>query len=337
MTERRTLPECLGRAWLASRANWQLVPLVAVQNFLVSLLLLLSFVPPLVVVAGPPPALDWTDPDPVALERWIEELGRRAGENLPALGLALVASTVIGLIAAVVWAFVQAGVVGVLAAGDRQAPAAGTGGAWPLFRTFSWREFAGWGNQYLWRFFGFLHLLLLVALVLTAGFVLVLAAVGLLTESAGMGAAAAVGCALLAAFGLVWLLYALWTLAAHPYLVDLVDPAAPAPAGPVAGSGRRERRAGVVAAAGRGWRLLGRRFGALVGIVAVVVMVAVVLVLPLVLVQMAVELAIPAGAVVAVASLVSIVLQTLASAALTVYGLAATVALARGEALRRTA
>lgn len=327
----RSLAECLSRGGLALRANWQLVPLLALQNVLLTLFVLLSLVPPVLVLAGGGPAVDWADPDPAELARWLEDLGRLAADNLPALALALVASTVLGVLAVIAWAFFQSGVVGVLAAGDRQAPAGSR--PWPFFRTFSWRDFVGWGSRYLWRFFGFFHLILLVALLLASLLLGLLLVVGLLAEGAGAGGEAggvvlAAGCGLLVVFTLIWLVFGLWTLAVHPYLVDLAE----TPAAPAAPDGRRRR--GLRAAAADGWRLLARRPAAMVGILVVAFVLSIVLVLPLVLVQMAVELVLPTGMAVALASLASIVLQSLASSLVTVFGLAAVVALARGEALR---
>ena len=134
-TARLSAADCLRRGWANLSANWELVFLQWVQLLLVAALLAVSLVPPLAVIGS------------LGAGR---ALGRAVG---PSLLLALVALLALWTLALLVYSFFQAGTYGILAAADRQALPGGRRS--PLFfRTFSLRDFLGWGGRYVWRFAG---------------------------------------------------------------------------------------------------------------------------------------------------------------------------------------
>jgi hypothetical protein len=221
---RRTATDCIQRGWASLYANWQLVPLAAVGSLATQALLVASLVPPILVLGG------WelleearevlVAGDPVRLETWMTVLADRAMASGTPLVLSLVASTVVGFAFAAVWAFFHGATAGVLVAGDRQAPpAAGPkDGGWRWFRTFSLRDFSGWGGRYLWRFFGFFHVALLVPLLILAAWLLVLVLLGIAFASAGPGAITLFGCLSLLPLGLAFAAFGLWAVLAQPAL-----------------------------------------------------------------------------------------------------------------------
>lgn len=230
---RRSATDCIRRGWASLHANWQLVPLAALGSIITQLLLLASLVPPILVLGG------WelleeagevfaaSAADPARLEAWLTAIADRALESGTPLVLSLVASTVVGFAGAAVWAFFHGATAGVLVAGDRQAPpGAGTrAGDWRWFRTFSLRDYSGWGGRYLWRFFGFFHLALLVPLVILAAWLLVLVLVllGAAFASTGPGVIGVVGCLSILPLGLAFAVFGLWAVLAQPALATDAD------------------------------------------------------------------------------------------------------------------
>lgn len=221
---RRSATDCIRRGWLGLRANWQLVPLAAFGSVLTQGLLVASLVPPILVLGG------WElfgegrevliAGDPARLEAWMTAIADRALASGTPLLLALVASTVVGLAFAAAWAFFHGAVAGVLMAGDRQAPPA-TGhqvGGWLSFRTYTWRDFSGWGGHHLWRFFGFFHLALLGPLLILALWLLVLVLLGLAFAAAGPEAIGVAGCLSILPLGLAFAAFGLWVVLAQPAL-----------------------------------------------------------------------------------------------------------------------
>ncbi len=147
---RLSAADCLRRGWANLSANWELVFLQWVQLLLVAALLVLSLVPPLAVLGS---------------------LGAARSLRTAAVGssllLALVALLALWALSLLVYSFFQAGTYGILAASDRQALPGGRRS--PLFfRTFSLRDFLGWGGRYVWRFAA-AGLLFAGALLLLAG------------------------------------------------------------------------------------------------------------------------------------------------------------------------
>jgi hypothetical protein len=142
--------DCLRRGWANLSANWELVFLQWVQLLLVAALLAVSLVPPLAVIGS------------LGAARTLPTAA--VG---PSLLLALVALLALWALSLLVYSFFQAGTYGILAAADRQALPGGRRS--PLFfRTFSLRDFVGWGGRFIWRFAG-AGLLFAGALLLLAG------------------------------------------------------------------------------------------------------------------------------------------------------------------------
>jgi hypothetical protein len=309
----RSAIDCLRRGFLSTRANWGLLPLKVLQDLLVTLLFVASFLPPVVVLGGLALfAGEWSE---TALEDWLAGLAGELGARLVPFLLAVLASLVIGLAAVAVWAWFEGGILGVLVAAERQAHprAADRPGAWGWFKTFSLRDFSGWGGRYLWRFFWFFHLALTASLVfvLLVGLLVLGAVYG--NESWGPGAALGIGCggALPLAFAL--LVYGLWYSAAQPAVA-------------LEGSGTLRGSA-------LGLRVVGRRLGASFLILLVVAVVAVVVYLVLGLGQMGAGLFLEDrfGAWIALYVVFSLV-QMAFGAALSVFLLAAYTSLVVAEA-----
>ncbi|GMU66851.1 MAG: hypothetical protein AMXMBFR36_31250 [Acidobacteriota bacterium] len=182
--------DALGRGIANVRANWELLLAQIAAMFALALVVAVSIVP-LVIALGASFAdlgkLDGSDPqavlDLLRPERWLS-----AG-----VLVAVVASLVFGTLAILVYSWFQAGVFGILVAGDRQA-GAGAGRPRGLFRTFSWRDFSGWASRGTWRFFGWYHLYLTVLTLMVAALgALALAAISV-GVSQGPMAGVGVGC-----------------------------------------------------------------------------------------------------------------------------------------------
>lgn len=270
---KRSAIDCLRRAFLSLRANVGLIPLALVQSLLVGLLFVASLAPPFLVLGGM--ALVRGDRSGGALEAWLGGLGAELATRLAPLGLAVLASSVLGLLAVYVWGWFQGGMLGILVAAERQAPprAEDRAEGWRWFRTFSVGDFSGWGGRYAWRFFWFFHLSVTVSLLLLLVGLLIALAAGLGRETWGLPAAYGIGCGgslpLLFAFAV----YVLWNLTAQP-----------AVALPASGTLRGART---------GLRVVGRRPGAVLLVFLVFVVVSVVAWIGLAVAQMAVGVAVP--------------------------------------------
>jgi hypothetical protein len=218
----------------------------------------------------------------------------------------------IGLtVASIVYSWYYGGILGVLYAGDAQAPP-GPRRAPELFRTWSPRFFAGEASRLLWRVLGFYSLWLAVglgAMALLVGAMALAMAVG---GTAGGVAGLAVGCG--AALPLLFVFFA--ALGAMSLgQVELVPPAS-----------------GVRAASRAGTRLLGRRLLATVSLFVLLFTAA----LALGLVEAGVGLVVVAAfagapAVAAAAQVVLFILQVMVSTLLNLVFAGAFVALVRSE------
>ena len=322
MMTRRSAVDCLRRAGLSLRANWPLVLLTLVQNMVVGVLFLLSLVPPFLVLGGHDLIKrEWTL---AALEEWLTGLLPALTDQVIPVSLAIVASTVIGFLAVLAWGWFQGGLYGVLVAAERQAlpEAQNRSGGVRWFHTFGMKEFSGWGGRYAWRYFWFFHLNLTVGLILTLGVALLVFLTAYGYEAWGDGAAFGIGCGASLPLLFLFLVYALWSVTAQPYLA------------------REDGR--VMRAAGAGLRLVGRRPGALLLIVAFLFVVAVTLALVFLLGEAALS-PLSDGVVALWAGLFAVwtILRMLLNSALGVYGKASFTSLAvslrgRGGAVRRT-
>lgn len=224
--------DCLRRGWTNLSANWELVLLQWIESLVVLILLVLGLVLPLTILG-----IDLGGPGRSAA-REIGDALRRL-DTSTALPLALTALLAVWLLTLLVHCFVQAGTYGILTAAERQAlPGAGRNKL--LFRTFTFRDFLGWGALYVWRFFRML--LLTWGLVLLLGIVVVAWMVFLGVGGVQWGAPAAmgIGCGVLP-LGFLALVLGLWL--------------------PVAQASLAREGSGVRAASRLGLSVLGHRLG----------------------------------------------------------------------------
>lgn len=248
--------DCVHRGLVSLRANWQLVVAQWLQTIAAVVLSFAGLLPPIAVLGlqnlasfeGTPE--DWSTLYGDLLSRVAEGVGG----CLP-LALALVATTLIWLLAFLVYCYFQGGIFGILVSADRQA-APGPPRGWEWFRTFSTRDFRGWGRRYLWRYFWLLNLILLVSL-LWALLALGLAALAVYgAQRWGAMAAIGIGCGSAVPLMFGFLVLALWWNLAMADLA-LED-------------------SGVWLAARRSLQTLGRRFWAVLLMLVLVVVAGVV-------------------------------------------------------------
>lgn len=310
---RRSAVDCLRRAGLSLRANWGLVLLTLLQSVVVGVLFVLSLVPPFLVLGGT--ALfdrEWTA---AAAEEWLLGFAAALAGQLVPLVLAVLGSLLLGFVAVLAWGWFQGGVFGILVAAERQAlpDAQNRAGGASWFRTFSLPEFAGWGGRYAWRFFWFFHLSLTIGLLLMLIAVLIVFGVVLGYEAWGGGAAYGIGCGAALPFFFALFVYALWSVAAQPFLAR--------PEG------------GVMRAAGDGLRVIGRRPSAVLLIVLTLLVLGVGLALTLWVGEMSIGLLAEsrfAVGIVLIALFAAV--RMVINAALGVFGSAAFTSLAVAEA-----
>jgi hypothetical protein len=155
--------DCVHRGLLSLRANWQLVVVQWLQTLVVVVLTVAGLVPPIAVLGlqslvsfdgGPQ---DWS-----AL--YTDLLSRLAGGIagcLP-LALALVGTSLIWLLAFLVYCYLQGGIYGILVTADRQA-APGKPRGWQWFQTFNFKDLRGWGSRNVWPYFWLINLIVVVA------------------------------------------------------------------------------------------------------------------------------------------------------------------------------
>jgi hypothetical protein len=176
--------DALARGIANVRANWELL-LVQLGAILALTTLFVASVVPLVLAFGLTLAGVAATPAD-ALLRLADPALWLSGAVLAALA----GATLLGGLGIIVYSWFQAGIFGVLIAGDRQA---GPGGRRPaaLFRTFTWPDFSGWAGRGTWRLFGWYHVYLALITVLM-GLCLALFAVAL-RVGIGEGAAAGIG------------------------------------------------------------------------------------------------------------------------------------------------
>jgi len=224
--------DCLRRGWTNLSANWELVVIQWLESFLFVALLLLGLLPLFLIVG----------PDAMGgAARELEAALHRLFRHPQALFLGLLAMLAVWLLAILVHCYFQAGAFGVLASGDRQA-LPGLPRHRLLFRTFSLRDFLGWGGLYVWRFLGLRVLLggLAFLMAMIAMGWLILIAVG--GGTWGAPAAFGIGCG-----GVLPLLFLALVLGGwfHVAQADLA-----------------REGSGVRSSSRRGLRVLGQRLGA---------------------------------------------------------------------------
>ncbi|HKV07762.1 MAG TPA: hypothetical protein VJ725_06480 [Thermoanaerobaculia bacterium] len=295
--------DCLRRGFRNLSANWELVLLQWLQSLLVPALLFLGIAAPVAILAGPG-----------AFGRKGPVLGRafsRIAEDPPILLLSLVAALALWLLAYVVYCYFQAGTYGVLWTADRQA-LPGPPKSPLLFRTFSVRDFFGWGGRYVGRYLRFFLFACLLAALAFGGIVLWIASIAEGGQAWGAGAALGIGCGGIFPLGFLALVFSFWFSVAQ---ADLA------------------REGSSVGAASRlGLSVLGRRLGAVLFLFFVFLLVAAALAFAFFLISIVVDLLLSgAPAMRAVTQLLLLFAQGIPNALLAVALGAALVALVRSE------
>lgn len=235
---RLSAADCLRRGWTNLSANWELVVIQWLASFLVLVLLALGLLLPLAILG----MID-VFADAFTAKRLIEDAVRRLADLRPGLSMALVAMLAVWLLTLLLHSFFQAGAFGVLASGDRQA-LPGPRRNRLLFRTFSLRDFFGWGGLYVWRFLGVRVLFWGLVMALGAAVLLWLVFLGVGGGEWGTPAAFGIGCGGALPLVFLALVLGLWFQVAQ---ADLA-----------------REGSGVRVASRRGLHVLGRRLGAVV-------------------------------------------------------------------------
>lgn len=295
--------DCLRRGFKNLSANWELVLMQWLQSLLVPALLLLGVAAPVAILAGPG-----------TLGKRGPVLGKvfsRIAEAPPILLLSLVAALALWTLAYVVYCYFQAGTYGVLWTADRQA-LPGPPKSSLLFRTFSVRDFFGWGGRYVGRYFRFFLFFCLLAALASGLIVLWIASIVEGSEAWGPGGALGIGCGGIFPLGFLALVFSFWFSVAQ---ADLA------------------REGSSVRAASRlGLSVLGRRLGAVVFLFFVFLLVAAALAFAFLLISIVVNLLLSEAPIARAATqLLLFFAQGIPNALLTVILGAALVALVRSE------
>lgn len=293
------------------RANWELALARLAQSLVVSFVFLLGLVPPLVLAGVGVVGLlaDAGAGRAAGGDVWSGLAGRSAGIVLLAAG----ATLLLWLLAVLLHCFAQGGILGVLAAGDRQAPPGAARGEW--FRTFSLRDLVGWGRRLLGRMLGLWLIAMGLCAVLTLGAGLCLGLAALGGERWGPGAAAGIACGGALPVLFVWLVLVLWWQVGQALLA--------------------EEHAAFWASLAEALRIVGRRLGGLLLIAALLLAALLALNVIFLPLSMGVEVALSqrASARLVAGSLLALA-QWLAASLLAVLYAGGLVALARSERRR---
>ncbi|MEO6195978.1 MAG: hypothetical protein ABIS20_23405 [Thermoanaerobaculia bacterium] len=227
---------CLRRGWTNLSANWELVLLQWLQSFAVMALMAFGIFLSLLIVGANLLRTDWSA---------VHELQQQASRLSPALLLALVALLAVWLSSLFLHCYFQAGTFGILTAADRQA-LPGARRDRDFFRTFSLRDFLGWGGRYVWRFFGVLAVFGILLFGLGGAALLWLLSTAVGGGQWGWGAALGIGIGGALPLGFLALVAGLWL--------------------PLAQAGLARDGSGVRAASRQGLAVLGRRLGAVIAL-----------------------------------------------------------------------
>jgi len=238
--------DCLRRGWTNLSANWELVLLQWLEWLLLTLLMALGLFLPLLILGA-------NLMGEGSAARQAEALARRLADLSPALLLALVAMLAVWLASLLLHCYFQAGAYGVLASADRQA-LHGARRRREFFRTFSLRDFLGWGGLYMWRFFGVLLLFGVFTFLLGGAVLLWMLFLGVGGAQWGSPAALGIGCGGALPMGFLALVLGFWL---HLSQADLARD----------GSSVR-------AASRRGIAVLGRRLGTVIALFLVALAIA---------------------------------------------------------------
>lgn len=303
--------DALARGAANVRANPQLVAVSVAGSVALLVLVLLSFLPWLGAIGFDASWLTGAGPDPAKLRALADRFGSlddlvaRLGGFLLAVSLALT-------LASIVYCWYQGGILGVLVAGDAQAPAGGGRDAL-LFRTFSLPFFVHEAQRLTWRLLLFYSLFFAVFLAVIVLAAALLAAAGLAGGERGVAAGCALACGLL-----LPLLFVGFALLAAIQLgqAELVRP-----------------ESGVLAATRAAFATLGRRLGAAALLVVLFLLVSFVVGIGFGVVNFVADLALSGRPAALVALHVGFwLVQVAVSAVFNLVFTAAFVALARSEA-----
>lgn len=223
--------DCLVRGFYSLRANWELVPLIWLQQVVAGVLFIASIIALFIPFGlGTFSLADLEGMTLPEAEEILADLLSTPSALLVPLVAGLLSSMVLGLLAALAYCWFQGGIMAVLLAGERQA-LPGEPRDWRLFRTFEWRSFTGWGGRLMGRYFWLinLYLVLFLAAVLVWTLVIVLTFWG--GQRWGGAAAWGIGCGGSLPMVFVLVVLVLWYLLAQ---ADL-----PREGSSVARSGRR--------------------------------------------------------------------------------------------------
>jgi len=230
--------DCLRRGWTNLSANWELVLLQWLEWLLLTLLMALGVFLSLLILGASLLG------EGSAAHR-AEALARRLSDLSPALALALVAMLAVWLASLFLHSYFQAGAYGVLASADRQA-LPGPRRSKEFFRTFSLRDFLGWGGLYVWRYVGVLLLFGVLTFLLGGAVLLWLLFLGVGGAEWGSPAALGIGCGGALPMGFLALVLGLWV---HLAQADLA-----------------REGSSVRAASRRGIAVLGQRLGTVIAL-----------------------------------------------------------------------
>jgi hypothetical protein len=235
---RLSAADCLRRGWTNLSANWELVLLQWLEWLLLAMLMAFGVFLSLLILGA-------SLLGEGSAARQAEALARRLADLSPALLLALVAMLAVWLASLLLHCWFQAGAYGVLASADRQA-LPGARRSREFFRTFSLRDFLGWGGLYMWRYFGVLLLFGGFTFLLGGAVLLWLLFLGVGGAQWGSPAALGIGCGGALPMGFLALVLGLWV---HLAQADLARD----------GSSVRS-------ASRRGIAVLGRRLGTVIAL-----------------------------------------------------------------------
>lgn len=238
--------DCLGRGWASVVANWELVPIECLRVIVVTVGTLAGIIP--VVGLLDPGFAIFSPASLLAPAAWGERIANVVQLHPARLIFLLIIWLLVSMATFLFSCFLRGGTFGVLVGADRQAPpGGGRGSAW--FRTFSARDFRGWGGRMWGRYFWLANLDVVVLIVLLGLAGAMAIALEWAFESGRVGLASGFGCAAIPIVLVIVIASRVWVAVAR------------------ADAGREEATVG--GAAIRALALLGNRMGALALLVIV--------------------------------------------------------------------
>lgn len=186
------------------RANWQLVIVQFLQTLAVTLIATLGLLP---IVFALGFAFVRSTLKNFDASSGSELLERVLEAGVP-LVVGLLATTLIWTIAFVVFCYFQGGILGVLAAGERQAQPAGAG--WKSYYTFSTRLFYELAEQLTWPVFWLVNLFVVIGTAALAGFGLLAVGPFVLFGEGSEALQIGLGCVALLVFAVFMMFLSVW-------------------------------------------------------------------------------------------------------------------------------